>query len=175
MNNFSRMALALALMTATTTTSVAQEAEDAFRIRTSIYDNKKLVTTATAVGVLNRTTTVNQTFSTPYQRDIALNGDGKSAEDLLEGRITISVRPFNDGRSLCLNVNIKSDTVDQLHHYRSDALLEVLPSGGSYLSGGDYCDSKKTDEGLLFDLSLGEKDSYGEILITPEKPVQGAG
>jgi hypothetical protein len=67
------MLLALALTVATAISSLAQEAEDAYRIRASIYANKALVTAATWVGVLNRATTFKQTFSTPYQRDIALN------------------------------------------------------------------------------------------------------
>lgn len=177
MNVFSGKVIALVFLaaTATASASAAREAEDALRIKTSIYANKKLVTAATAIGFLNRETTVEQTFSTPYQRDIALNEKGQSAEDKMEGRISISVRPFHDGRTLCLRVNIRSHTVVQIHHYRSDALLEVLPSKGGYSAGGDFCDLERTADGLLFSLALGDDENYGEILVTPETPVQGAG
>lgn len=171
----SRTLLALALTAATATSSLAQEAEDAYRIRASIYAKNALVTAATWVGVIDRTTTVKQTFSTPYRRDIALNENGKSVEGTLEGEVTMVVRPFNHRGALCLDVKIDSHTVSQLHHYRSDALLEVLPGGGMYGAGGDYCDFEETAEGLLFSLSHGDDEDYGEILVTPEKPVKEAG
>ncbi len=166
------MLLALALTVATAISSLAQEAEDAYRIRASIYAKKALVTAATWVGVLNRATTVKQTFSTPYQRDIALNENGKSAEGTLEGEVTMMVRPFQHRGALCLNVEINSHTVSQLHHYHSDALLEVLPGGGGYAVSGDYCDFEQTEDGLLYSLSHSDNEDYAEILVTSEKPVE---
>jgi hypothetical protein len=166
----SRTLLALALTAVTVTLSLAQEAEDAYRIRASIYAKKALVTAATWVGVIDRTTIVKQTFGTPYQRDIALNENGKSVEGILGGEVTMAIRPFNHRGALCLNVEINSHTVSQLHHYRSDALLEILPGGESFGAGGDYCDFEETAEGLLFNLAHGEDENYGEILVTPERP-----
>lgn len=170
-----RALLALALTVATATASLGQEAEDTYRIRASIYAKAALVTAATWVGVIDRTTTVKQTFSTPYRRDIALNENGKSVEGTLEGEVTMVVRPFNYRGALCLNVEINIHTVSQLYHYRSDALLEVLPGGGGYGVSGDYCDFEQTADGLLFNLSHGDDEDYGEILVTPEKPVKEAG
>ncbi|MDP0930044.1 hypothetical protein Q0601_22935 [Paracoccus onubensis] len=168
----SRMLLGFALLTTTTTALPAQEAEDAYRIRASIYANETLVTVATWVGVMGRSTTVKQTFSTPYQRGTALNENGKSVEGILEGEVTIVVRPFHHSGALCLNVEINSHTVSQLHHYRSDALLEILPGGSSYGAGGDYCDFTETADGLLFNLSHGDEEDYADILVVPEKIVK---
>ncbi|UXN75827.1 hypothetical protein N8D56_26745 (plasmid) [Devosia sp. A8/3-2] len=170
----SRTLFALALTAATATSSLAQEAETAYRIRASIYSKKALVTAATWVGVMDRTTTVEQTFSTPYQRDIALSENGKSVEGTSEGEVRMVIRPFDHRGSLCLDVEINSHTVSQLHHYRSDTLLEILPGGGGYAATGDYCDFRETADGLLFNLSTGDAEDYGEILVTPENPVEQA-
>lgn len=169
------MFLALAMTVATATSSLGQEAEDAYRIRASIYANADLITAATWVGVRDRTTTLEQTFSTPYRRDTALSQDGVSVEDTLKGEVVMTVRPFHHRGALCLDVEINIHTVSQLYHYRSESLLEVLPGGGGYGASGDYCDFEQTAEGLLFSLSHGNDKDYGEILVTPEKPVAGPG
>jgi hypothetical protein len=175
MNIVRRTLLALSLTITTATSSLAQEAEDAYRIRASIYAKATLVTAATWVGVINRTTTLKQTFSTPYTRDIALNQKGESVEGVLEGEVMMAVRPFNNRGALCLNVDINVHTVSQLYHYRSDAVLEVLPGGGGYGASGDYCDYEQTADGLLFSLSHGDDEDYGEILVKPEQPVKDGG
>lgn len=44
---------------------------------------------------------------------------------------------------------------------------------GMRLAGG-YCDSEQTADGLLYNLSHGDEEDYGEILVTAEKPVKEA-
>jgi hypothetical protein len=171
MTTTGRALLILAQAAAFASPSLAQEAEDAYRIRASIYAGKALVTAASWVGVTNRETTVRQTFSTPYRRDTALSEAGRSADGTLEGEVRIVVRPFEHDGGLCLDVEIDSRTVSRLHHYRGDALLEVLPGGGRFGAGGDYCDYEETADGLLFDLSHGDEEDYGEILVRPETPI----
>ncbi|WAJ27806.1 hypothetical protein [Antarcticirhabdus aurantiaca] len=165
----------LALVLAFASPSPAQDAEDAYRIRASIYAGKALVTAASWVGVKNRRTTVKQTFTTPYRSAVALSEAGRSADGTLDGEVTMMVRPFEHAGGLCLDVEISSHTVSQLHHYRSESLLEILPGGGGYGAGGDYCDYEETAEGLLFNLSHGDEEDYGEILVRPETPVREDG
>lgn len=171
----SRIVLAFGMALASAAPGFTQEAEHAYRMRASIYAEKALVTAASWVGVKGRKTIIKQTFSTPYQRDIALNKAGKSAEGIMEGDITIVVRPFEDRGTLCLDVEIASYSVSNIHHYRSESMLEILPGGASFLAGGSYCDSEKAAGGQLFNLSLADNDNYAEIFVVKEQPIDGAG
>ena len=108
-------------------------------------------------------------------RDIPLNENGKSVEGTLEGEFTMVVRRFNYRGALCLNVEIDVNTASQLYHDRSDALLEVLPGGGGYGASGDYCDFEQTADGVLFSLTPGNDQDYGEILVTSQEPAARAG
>lgn len=154
--------------------AAAQTPEKAHRLRITVQADGAIVAAATWLGVEGRTSKITHSFETPYQRDLALGPDGADAEGILDGTLDISVRPFRYQGTLCLDVELHGRTAGDLHHYRSDSLLEILPAMDSYSLTGSFCDSRAQDGGLIYSLDVGRpEDGFGTtIFVSPAVPVK---
>lgn len=120
----------------------------------------------------DREASITQHAKSPYTSALDLKGGPNGKEGSLETSLEMTARFWRLDGEVILRVELASNFPVHLNRYRSDTLLEELPTNGGCSFGGDY-DGVKDGDGWRFDLNLHpDDDCKASVQIEPMEIVE---
>lgn len=139
----------------------------AYSAQIMIMNRNSPIAFASWVAYEGREASLTQQATSPYTSALDLKGGADGKEDDIETSLKMTAKLWRPDDELILRVELNSHFPVHMNRYRSDRLLEELPTNGSCSLGGDF-EGVKDGTGWRFDLNLNpDGDCKASVRVQP--------